>query len=205
VSRFNTFQRIHLLQQLSSEWTKYGGIPRTSCAGDIKSFIGVTGVSEIYWLGTRPKVTLAVVSCPRGDEKLKSDLFELKGGGIDTIVSLLEKDEAAWLGLGDEGPLAEHTGLNFISFPIPDANVPLDPASFKRFVAELASRVIAGEKIGIHCRGCIGRATVLTACTLIQLGFTPDTALATVQAARGCAVPDTLEQERWILHYRPAL
>ena len=65
-------------------------------------------MSEIYWLGTRPKVTMAVVSCPRGDDKLKTDLVELKNGGIDTIVSLLEKDEAAWMGhpVGSLGILA---------------------------------------------------------------------------------------------------
>lgn len=160
-------------------------------------------MSEIYWIGTRPKVTLAVVSCPHGDSMLKSDLVELKVGGIDTVVSLLEPDEAAWLGLGDEGALAEEVGLNFISFPIPDANVPLDPTVFQSFVANLARRVIEGESIGVHCRGCIGRATVTTACTLIQLGFSSKTALAAIGAARGCAVPDTLEQERWILRFRP--
>ncbi len=162
-------------------------------------------MSEIYWLGTRPKVTMAVVSCPRGESKLKSDLFELKSGGIDTVVSLLEPDEAVWLGLGDEGPLAADAGMNFFSFPIPDANVPLDAMKFERFVSDVARRVVAGEKVGVHCRGCIGRSTVMTACTLIQLGFTAHTALAAIQAARGCAVPDTLEQERWILHYRPVL
>ena len=159
-------------------------------------------MSEIYWLGTRPKVTMAVVSCPRGDDKLKTDLVDLKNGGIDTIVSLLEQDEAAWMGLGDEGPLAKHAGMNFISFPIPDANVPMEPQKFQSFVVELAGRVLAGETIGVHCRGCIGRATLLTACTLIQMGFKAQTALAAIEAARGCAVPDTLEQERWILHYR---
>ena len=162
-------------------------------------------MSEIYWFRTRPKVTIAVVSCPRGNGMLKSDLIELRVGGIDTVVSLLEPDEAAWLGLGDEERLAEEVGLNFISFPIPDANVPLDPAMFKNFVAELADRVSEGEKIGVHCRGCIGRATVTTACTLIQLGFPADTALAAIETARGCAVPDTREQEHWILHYRPLL
>lgn len=160
-------------------------------------------MSEIYWIDTRPKVSLAVVSCPRGDSMLKSDLVELEVGGIDTVVSLLEPDEAAWLGLGNEGALAEEVGLNFISFPIPDGNVPLDPIVFQSFVANLARRVIDGESIGVHCRGCIGRATVTTACTLIQLGLFSETALAAVGAARGCVVPDTLEQERWILHFRP--
>jgi len=167
--------------------------------------VGIDNVSNIYWLGTRPKVTLAVVSCPRGDEKLKSDLDELKSSGIDTVVSLLEKDEAAWMGLADEGPLAEDLGMNFISFPIPDANVPPDQPKFHALVAALASRVNAGEAIGVHCRGCIGRSTVLAACTLIQIGFTADSSLAALQAARGCAIPDTLEQERFILHFRPEM
>lgn len=160
-------------------------------------------MSDIYWIGTRPKVPLAIVPCPHGNGKLKSDLVELKVGGIDTVVSLLEPDEAAWLGLDGEGPLAEDVGLNFVSFPIPDANVPLDPAMFQSFIVDLANRVSAGESIGVHCRGCIGRSTVTTACTLIQLGLSADTALAAVGAARGCSVPDTLEQERYILHYRP--
>jgi len=162
-------------------------------------------VSEIYWLGTRPKVTLAIVSCPRGDDKLKSDLFELKSAGIDTVLSLLEPDEAAWLGLADEERLAHDLGLNFISFPIPDANVPLDAKLFESFIADLARRVLGGENVGVHCRGCIGRSTVAIACALIRLGFSSHTALAAVEAARGCAVPDTLEQERYILHFRPVL
>ena len=145
---------------------------------------------------------MAIVSCPRGG-KLKSDLIELRAGGIDTVVSLLEPDEAAWLGLSDERLLAEDAGMNFVSYPIPDANVPLDTASFKRFVAGLADRVTEGQFIGIHCRGCIGRASVTAACTLIHMGFSSDTALAAIEEARGCPIPDTLEQERWILHYRP--
>ena len=63
-------------------------------------------MSTIYWLDTEPKVAMAVVSCPRGDEKLKGDLADLKSGGIDTVLSLLEADEAVWLGLGDEGKMA---------------------------------------------------------------------------------------------------
>jgi protein-tyrosine phosphatase len=56
--------------------------------------------------------------------------------------------------------------------------------------------------MGVHCRGSIGRATVTAACTLIHLGWTPQAALSAIQAARGCAVPDTQEQEDWILRYK---
>jgi protein-tyrosine phosphatase len=159
-------------------------------------------VSEIFWIGTRPKVPLAVVRCPRGEEMLQDELAELKQGGIETLVSLLEDDEAAWLGLAEEARTAEQAGLEFLSFPIPDANTPMNPAAFRAFIVELTNRLVAGEHIGIHCRGSIGRSTVAAACALIHLGWTPSTALAAVEAARGCAVPDTLEQERWILSYR---
>jgi protein-tyrosine phosphatase len=60
----------------------------------------------------------------------------------------------------------------------------------------------AGEHMGVHCRGSIGRATVTAACTLIHIGWTPNDALAAIQTARGCTVPDTHEQEDWVLQYR---
>ena len=59
----------------------------------------------------------------------------------------------------------------------------------------------AGERIGVHCRGSIGRATVATACILIHLGWDAQTALAAIAHARGVPVPDTPEQECWILEY----
>jgi protein-tyrosine phosphatase len=158
-------------------------------------------VSEIYWLDLVPAVTMAIVSCPRGD-RLKNDLVELRAGGIDTVVSMLEPDEAEWLGIGDEKRLAEEAGLKFVSFPVPDANVPLDPTRFRKLIADLAHRSAEGEIIGVHCRGSIGRSTVTAACILIQMGYSADVALAGIEAARGCAVPDTQEQERWILRYR---
>ena len=158
---------------------------------------------EIFWIGTKPRVPLAVVLCPAGDGALKDDLAALQQGGIETIVSLLEKDEAEWLGLAKEGPLAVKAGMQFLNHPIPDSNTPVHPAAFHAFIADIAERLVAGEHIGIHCRGSIGRSSVTAACALIQLGWTPATALAAIQAARGCAVPETLAQERWILNYRP--
>lgn len=134
---------------------------------------------------------------------LKTDLIELKGGGIDTLVSMLEEDEAAWLGLKQERKQAQKLGMHFISFPIPDRNVPPNPKAFNAFITDLTNRLVDGAKIGVHCRGCIGRSTVTAASVLIQLGLPPETALAAIQAARGCAVPDTLEQERWIYQFKP--
>ena len=133
---------------------------------------------------------------------LAGEIAQLKEGGIDTIVSLLERDEAAWLGLKGEAGVASQNGIQFLSHPFPDANVPLDPVAFRVFVAGLASRIGAGEKVGIHCRGSIGRSTIVAACTMIHLGWTPRKALAVIEEARGCPVPNTSQQEEWILQYK---
>lgn len=140
--------------------------------------------------------------CPRGNDLLREEMARLEKGGIQTLVSLLEKDEAAWLGLKEEDRMASEAGIQFLSHPLPDANVPLDSDAFRVFVAGLAVRLLAGEHIGVHCRGSIGRSTITAACALIHLGWPARKAQAAIEAARGCAVPDTLEQERWILQYK---
>jgi protein-tyrosine phosphatase len=140
---------------------------------------------------------------PRGDDRLDDEMRRIRQAGIDTIVSLLEPHEAAWLGLADEKGAAGRAGIEFLSYPIPDTHVPEDVASFRRFAADLAARLARGEHIGVHCRGCIGRATITAACALIHLGWKPSEALSAIAATRGVHVPDTQEQADWILHYRP--
>jgi len=92
--------------------------------------------------------------------------------------------------------------MNFLSFPVPDKNIPPDIAAFREFVQGLVTRLRTGETLGIHCRGSIGRSTVTAACALIHLGWSPKAALAAIEAARGCPVPDTREQKTWILNYK---
>ncbi|MGB9407338.1 MAG: hypothetical protein WCA89_07360 [Terracidiphilus sp.] len=159
-------------------------------------------MEDIFWVKGDPPAQLAIVICPSGDDWLEAELLRMKQAGIQTLVSLLEKNEGVLLGLEDEGPAAVFMGLNFLSFPIPDKHIPPDTASFKEFVIGLANRLRAGEAIGVHCRGSIGRSTVTAACALIHLGWTPKAALAAIHAARGCPVPDTQEQEDWILRYK---
>jgi protein-tyrosine phosphatase len=165
-------------------------------------------MQDIFWIKSRaggtPEETsphLAIVLRPRGDDWLGDELIRMKQGGIDTVVSLLEPDEAEVLGLAKGAPLAAQVGMKFLSFPIPDTHVPPDIAAFREFVSALADRARAGERIGFHCRGSIGRATVTAACTLVQLGWQAKSALAAIEVARGCPVPDTDEQSAWILRY----
>ena len=159
-------------------------------------------MKDICWIEGKPPTALAIVMRPRGDDWLETEMARLKMAGIDTVVSLLEAEEAGWLGLADEAQQAAAAGLKFLSYPIPDVHVPQDVATFRSFVEGLADRARTGESIGVHCRGSIGRATVTAACTLIHLGWEPEAALAAIEATRGCHVPDTEEQRLWILAYK---
>jgi protein-tyrosine phosphatase len=174
-------------------------------------------VNDVYWiygpwpvphapasqLSMKPvRLPLAIVLCPRGGRHLHGEMLNLHRAGIDTLVSLLSQEQVEMLELKDEGPLARRVGMQFLHHPIPDHQLPPDPQAFRSFVEELANRLRSGQRIGIHCWGSIGRATVTAACTLIHLGWSPVSALAAVEAARGCPVPDTEEQQLWILDYK---
>lgn len=159
-------------------------------------------MNGIFWINGNPSASLAIVIRPHGDDLLEDALLRIKESGIQTLVSMMEDWEADSLGLADEGQLARQIGLQFLTFPIPDTRVPRDAAAFRSFVSGLAGRLSAGEHIGIHCRGSIGRSTVAAACALMHLGWGADEALAAIEDARACTVPDTQEQEEWILHYK---
>jgi protein-tyrosine phosphatase len=158
--------------------------------------------SEIFWIDGNPPSGLAIVLRPRGGDWLEDELLRMKRAGITTLVSLLEAEEALELGLGEEGMLATTVGLTFLQHPIPDRHTPPNSAGFRLFVKTLAERLQAGERIGVHCRGSIGRASITAACTLVHLGLNPEKALASIEAARGCTIPDTPEQRDWILRYK---
>jgi protein-tyrosine phosphatase len=159
-------------------------------------------MSEVLWIEGNPPPKLAIVLCPRGGPGLQEDLLRIRQGGVETLVSLLEAEEAAWLGLAKEESMAGHIGLTFLSYPIPDVHVPANAATFREFVMGLADRLRGGERVGVHCRGSVGRAPLTAACTLIHLGWEPGDALRAIEEARGYSIPDTEEQLRWILRYK---
>jgi protein-tyrosine phosphatase len=160
--------------------------------------------SEIFWINGNSPPGLAIVLRPRGGDWLEDELSRMRLAGITTLVSLLEDEEALELGLGEEKILATKAGMTYLQHPIPDRHTPPDSLGFRQFVKSLVERLQAGERIGVHCRGSIGRASITAACTLIHLGWNPGKALAAIEAARGCTIPDTPEQRDWILRYRAA-
>ena len=143
---------------------------------------------------------LAIIPRPRGDEQLDADMHALHEAGIDIIVSMLEPLEAVELGLEHEQRSALSAGIALISFPVPDHSIPQDLEKFTALLSVLEQRMSAGRRIGVHCRGCIGRSGIVTASLLIRSGISHKPAWAQISAARGYPVPDTAEQKAWVKH-----
>ena len=161
-------------------------------------------MKNIYWIRHAGLSRLAIVARPRGDDWLDDDLRALKRDGIDIVLSALTRPEAEELGLEKESERAGAVGLDFISYPIPDGETPQDLSSFRKLISQLVNAIQAGKGVGVHCRGCIGRSTIVAASVLMELGFTAQRALDMIEQSRECMVPDTVEQRDWIQRYEPS-
>lgn len=150
--------------------------------------------TEPFWITAQ----LAIIPRPRGNEWLEDEMRALREAGIDTVVSMLEPYEARDVGLEREAEAAEHAGLRFVNFPIPDRSTPPNLENFTTLLANLDAQIAKGRKIGIHCRACIGRASVAAAGLLMRSGISAEKAWRQIAAARGCSVPDTAEQRAWV-------
>lgn len=147
-----------------------------------------------YWINSR----VAIVPRPRGEDWLDDEMAALREAGVDVVVSMLEESEAAELGLGQERAAAERGGLGFVNFPIQDRGVPGNVEQFHTFLTGLQRQIESGKRVGIHCRACIGRASVAAASLLIRSGVPASEAWHQVTVARGFPVPDTREQREWV-------
>jgi protein-tyrosine phosphatase len=150
------------------------------------------------WVEAGPQVRLAIVPRPRGTDWLEDEVSQIKRAGVDVLVSMLQPDEAAELGLSAEAELCAAGGIQFRSFPIPDRETPSSTAAFAEFVANLQAEIHAGRSVAVHCRASIGRSSLLLAALLTAEGHTPDEAFRRLSKARGLQVPDTPDQIRWV-------
>jgi protein-tyrosine phosphatase len=153
---------------------------------------------SIYWIPGPWAGRLAILARPRGNDWLSDEVEGWHDAGVQVVVSLLTQPETSELGLEDEGRLVDASGLRFISFPIEDYSVPSSTNALSHLVSQLAELLDRGETVGIHCRGGIGRSSIVAACLLLTEGQTVKTAFEQIETARGRPVPDTIAQRNWV-------
>jgi protein-tyrosine phosphatase len=155
-------------------------------------------LTELYWIPTPFSGRLAMAPRPRGGDWLVGELRGWRGAGIDVVLTLLTRDEAAEFDLEGEAEAAATHGVRFRSFPVPDRDVPASRTAFRDLVSEVVGELSAGHGVAVHCRQGIGRAGLVAAGVLIAAGIDPAEAVARVSTARGRTVPETPAQLRWL-------
>lgn len=161
--------------------------------------------TEYYWIDGPWKGRLAIVPRPRGGDWLEDEIHSWREAGLDTIVSLLTPPEIEELDLRQEEHLAHTQNIDFISFPIPDREVPASSESTIALAHQLEAALTSGKRVGLHCRQGIGRSSLIAACVLISSGQSAAEAFEAITTARGRAVPDTVEQKEWVNSLEPEL
>jgi protein-tyrosine phosphatase len=157
-------------------------------------------MSRLHWIQIPTAGRIAIAARPRADDWLETEIGEWRTSGLDMIVSLLEQEEVSELGLQREAEFCRASGIEFVSFPIPDRGVP-EARQALQIANSIAGGIAQGRSIAIHCRAGIGRSSMIAACAMICSGIEADDALGLIKDARGLSVPDTDEQRDWIVAF----
>jgi protein-tyrosine phosphatase len=158
-------------------------------------------LGRVYWIDTPRAGRLAILARPRSGDWLADEIASWKQAGIDTVVSLLERQEVAELELNREAELCGAEKIEFISFPIPDRGVPASLHEAASLVQTVGAQLAEGKTVAVHCRAGIGRSALVAACALTRLGYEVSEAFALIAASRGLTVPDTDAQRDWVVSF----
>ena len=133
------------------------------------------------------------------DRDLGMDLDAIEAFGTSALVTLIEQHEIESLdviGIGHE-TLKRH--MDWLHMPVRDVSIPGQEfeAAWQLHGPGLRSRLRAGFNIVVHCKGGLGRAGMIAARLLVELGTNPDDAIKEVRHVRPGAI-ETSEQESYV-------
>ncbi len=134
------------------------------------------------------------------DGDLDIDVAMIRDWGAEVVVSLIETHEFELLEVLDLPSVVEEQGMRWVHLPIVDLSVP-NQRFETRWVtggADLRAVVRRGGRVLVHCRGGRGRAGMIAARLLVELGTDPDTAIRAVRHVR----PDAIETPAQADHVR---
>ncbi|WP_081035915.1 cyclin-dependent kinase inhibitor 3 family protein [Rhodobacter capsulatus] len=118
------------------------------------------------------------------------DLDAIAGWGATHVVTLVEPQELGMLKVPDLGTQVRARGMDWHHMPIADYSVPI-PAFEARWQAEgrvIRAALRAGADVVVHCKGGLGRAGMIAARLLVELGADPKAAVKAVRTARPGAI-----------------
>ena len=128
---------------------------------------------------------------------LNTDLDVIEDWGAAAVVTLIETQEIVVLGVTSISDAVTSRNMSWYHLPIPDVTAPNFKFEKQWLVlgAELRDLLSAGFDVLVHCKGGLGRAGMIAARLLIELGWKPEAAISEVRKVRPGAI-ETSDQER---------
>ena len=150
--------------------------------------------TRIFWLNEN----FGIMSRPLGGDDLMEEIKYWKKLEVNIVVSFLTDEENEELGLEYERMDCRKEGFDFIKFPIDNHQVPDSYLKTKELVNSLIDKINQNNKILMHCRGGIGRVSIISASILsILQNVSVKQSFENISKIRGLDVPDTDEQIVW--------
>lgn len=139
------------------------------------------------------------------DRDLAADLDVIAKWGAAAVVTLMEADELERYLIPHIGVEVRARFMEWHHLPIRDYDVPgpVFEAAWPDRSRRLRALVAAGNRILVHCRGGLGRAGMVGARLLVEMGIDPDEAIRTVRRERDRRAIETAVQEAWVRRGKP--
>ena len=133
------------------------------------------------------------------DRDLGMDLDAIEAFGTSALVTLIEQHEIESLDVIGIGYETLKRNMDWLHLPIRDVSIPWQEfeAAWQLHGPGLRSRLRAGFNVVVHCKGGLGRAGMIAARLLVELGTNPDDAIKEVRHVRPGAI-ETSEQESYV-------
>ncbi len=145
---------------------------------------------------------IALSPCPQGHEKLASEIQTLKNANYKLVISMLTPEEQVKHGLTREQAICTAQGITYLNFPIRDeiADSDSETMRFIQLVSSELQQTLSDEntKVLFHCRGGVGRSSMLIALVMAQFGYDVEQVFQWITLARGETAPESNAQLEWV-------
>lgn len=142
------------------------------------------------------------------ERNLEMDLLRLKEEyRITTLACLLNTAELSCFNLRNYSSTVPSAGLDLLVFPIVEMAPPDSVSMTREFVQSIVERLSKGENVAVHCRGGVGRAGVIAACVLLELGLAKSGkgAIEQVRKLRCRQAVESYRQEKFVFQFAKSI
>ena len=137
---------------------------------------------------------------------LSADLDVIEDFGAQILLTLMETAELADAKVPRDtlSAAVQERNITWLHLPIPDFGAPdaVFETRWKDIGPDVRNTLRGGGRVVVHCRGGRGRAGLMAARLLVEMGLSADEAIAAVRKANPLAI-ETVTQEDHIKQCHP--